>query len=152
MGGTFHGATVITLDVKGRLALPTRHRDSLVSGTSPADLVLTAHPDGCILLYPMPAWEPVRADVEKFPSFNPQASWWKRLLLGLEEHVSPDASGRILISPALRLHAKLERDLMMVGQGRYFELWDHAQWGAKLTQTLGQSGATPPPGMENFSL
>lgn len=153
MGGTFHGATVITLDAKGRIALPTRHRETLVpNGSNAADLVLTAHPDGCVLLYPMQAWEPVRSSVEKFPSFNPQSSWWKRLLLGFEEHVAADASGRIPISPALRMHAKLERELMMVGQGSYFELWDHGQWAARLTQALGQSGSAPPPGMENFSL
>jgi MraZ protein len=150
MGGTFHGATVITLDAKGRLALPTRHRDALSS--SHGELVLTAHPDGCVLLYPMAAWEPVRASVEKFPSFNPTTSWRKRLLLGFEEHVAPDASGRILVSPALRMHAKLERELMMIGQGSYFELWDNGLWTAKQAQALAQSGSTPPPGMENFSL
>ena len=150
MGGTFHGATVITLDAKGRLALPTRHRDALAS--SGGDLVLTAHPDGCILLYPMAAWEAVRSRVENFPSLNTQASWWKRLLLGHEEHVTPDASGRIPISPALRMYAKLERGLVMFGQGSYFELWDHGQWSVKLTQAMAQSGATPPPGMEDFSL
>ena len=150
MGGTFHGATVITLDAKGRLALPTRHRDALASNTG--DLVLTAHPDGCILLYPMMAWEAVRSRVEKFPSLNTQASWWKRLLLGHEEHVTPDASGRIPISPALRMYAKLDRELVMFGQGSYFELWDHGQWTVKLTQAMAQSGATPPPGMEDFSL
>ena len=140
MGGTFHGATVITLDAKGRFALPTRHRDTLAAGDTSADLVLTAHPDGCILLYPMAEWEPVRGNVEKFPAFHPQSSWWKRLLLGYEEHVCPDAAGRILISPALRMHAKLERELTMVGQGRYFELWDQGQWTAGRTQALGQGG------------
>ena len=150
MGGTFHGATVITLDAKGRLALPTRHREALAA--SKGELVLTAHPDGCVLLYPMAAWEPVRATVEKFPSLHTQASWWKRLLLGFEEHVSPDASGRILISPALRIQAKFERELMLFGQGSYFELWDNGRWNAKLTEALALSGSTPPPGMENFSL
>ena len=149
MGGGFHGAAVITLDAKGRIAIPTRHRDALLNGGSP--IVLTAHPDGCALIYPMSAWEPVRSRVETFPSFHSQASWWKRLLLGFEEHVSPDGSGRILLSPALRLHAKLERDAMMVGQGRYFELWDSAVWSAKLGQALAGSAA-PPPGMEGFSL
>jgi MraZ protein len=114
-------------------------------------LVLTAHPDGCVLIYPAAAWEPVRAKVDAFPSFHPQASWWKRLLLGFEEHVEPDGSGRILLSPALRQHAKLERDAMMVGQGRYFELWDSAVWSAKLAQALPGTG-TPPAGMEDFSL
>ena len=149
MGGTFHGATVLTLDVKGRLAIPTRHRDALVAMSS--TLVLSAHPDGCALIYPEAAWERVRSQVENFPSFHPQASWWKRLLLGFEDHVAPDASGRLLISSGLRLHAKLEREAMLVGQGRYFELWDSGVWNAKYAAALSGSG-TLPPGMENFSL
>lgn len=145
----FHGAAVITLDAKGRIAIPTRHRDALCADGR--IVILTAHPDGCALLYPEAAWEPVRAQLERFPSFHPQASWWKRLLLGFEEHVRPDGSGRVLISPALRRHARLERDAMLVGQGRYLELWDPAVWNAKCEQALG--GATvPPPGMGDFSL
>lgn len=149
MSGAFHGATVITLDAKGRLAIPTRHRDALVASRRP--LVLTAHPEGCALLYGEAEWEPVRDRIETFPSFDAQASWWKRLLLGFEEHVQPDGSGRILVSPALRRHAKLEREVMMVGQGRYFELWDSGVWNAKLSGALAGGGA-PPPGMEDFSL
>jgi len=149
MGGVFHGATVITLDVKGRIAIPTRHRQALLEAGDA--LVLTAHPDGCILIYTQSEWEPVRSRVEGFPSFHQQASWWKRLLLGFEEHVAPDGAGRILLPPALRLHAKLERDAMMVGQGRYFELWDAGMWNAKLAQALASAGG-PPPGMEDFSL
>jgi len=122
MESAFHGAAVITLDAKGRVAIPTRHRSGLL-----------------------------RAKVEQFPSFDPKASWWKRLLLGFEEHVSPDGSGRILLPPALRQHAKLERDAMMVGQGHYFELWDSGVWSAKLEQALSTAGA-PPAGMEGFSL
>ena len=149
MGGTFHGATVLTLDVKGRLAIPTRHRETLAA--TGKTLVLSAHPEGCALVYPEAEWERVRAQVEKFPSFHPQASWWKRLLLGFEDHVAPDASGRLLISSGLRLHAKLEREAMLVGQGRYLELWDAGVWNAKYAAALSGSG-TLPPGMENFSL
>jgi len=149
MGGTFHGATVVTLDAKGRLAIPTRYRAALVADAT--HLVLTAHPEGCVLLYPPAAWEPVRTQAQSFPSFHPQASWWKRLLLGFEEHVSPDGSGRILLSGALRQHAQLERDAMLVGQGHYFELWDSGLWNSKLAQALA-GPASAPPGMEDFSL
>jgi len=149
MGGGFHGAAVITLDAKGRIAIPTRHRDALL-GTG-RTFVLSAHPEGCALLYPEGAWERVRERAERFPSFHPQASWWKRLLLGFEEHVAPDGSGRVLLPGGLRLHARLERDAMLVGQGHYFELWDPGVWNAKLGQALvGAAGA--PPGMEDFSL
>ena len=105
MGTAFHGAAVITLDAKGRVALPTRHRGALLAGAT--SIVVTAHPEGCVLIYPESAWEPVRVQVESFPAFHPQASWWKRLLLGFEEHVEPDGSGRVLLPPALLQHAKL---------------------------------------------
>ena len=149
MEPAFHGAAVITLDAKGRIAIPTRHREALLEGGKA--LVLTAHPEGCVLIYPMNAWQPVREQVQRFPAFHPQASWWKRLLLGFEEHIAPDASGRILLSSALRQHAKLEREAMMFGQGHYFELWDHGVWQTKLGQALA-GATTPPPGVEGFSL
>ncbi len=149
MGVGFHGAAVITLDAKGRVAIPTRHRAALADAGKA--LVLTAHPEGCVLIYPAAEWEPVRAKVEAFPSFDPKASWWKRLLLGFEEHVSPDGSGRILLPSALRMHAKLEREAMMVGQGRYFELWDPGLWSAKRDQALATPGGGGP-GVEDFSL
>ena len=63
----------------------------------------------------------------------------------------PDGSVRILLAPALRQHAKLEREAMMVGQGHYLELWDAGVWSAKLNQALA-GAATPPPGIEDFSL
>jgi MraZ protein len=150
MGGAFHGAGVITLDAKGRLAIPTRHREALLASRKP--LVLTAHPDGCALLYQELDWEAVRGQVDRFPDFDVQARWWKRLLLGFEEHVMPDNSGRILVSPALRMHAKLEREVMMVGQGSHFELWDSGAWRAKCDGALAGANGAPPPGMEGFSL
>jgi MraZ protein len=149
MGGSFHGAAVVTLDAKGRLAIPTRHRDALRS--TGGHIVLTAHPEGCVLLYTEDDWAAVREKVQTFPSFHPQASWWKRLLLGFEEHVAPDGAGRILLPPALRMHARLEREVMMVGQGGYFELWDSAVWSTKLAGALAGQVA-PPAGMEDFSL
>ena len=149
MGSSFHGATVLTLDAKGRIAIPTKHRESLAA--TGRTLVLTAHPDGCALLYPEPEWERVRERVETFPSFHPQASWWKRLLLGFEEHVAPDNAGRLLLPGGLRMHARLEREAMLVGQGHYFELWDAGVWNTKLAAALSNAGA-PPPGMEDFSL
>ncbi len=150
MGGSFHGAVLVTLDAKGRLSIPTRHRDALFAGGR--TLVLTAHPEGCALLYPETEWERVREQVAKFPSFSAQASWWKRLLLGFEEHVAPDASGRVLLSSGLRMHAKLEREAMLVGQSHYFELWDAGVWSAKLAAANLTGSGTPPQGMEDFSL
>jgi len=147
----FQGATQVNLDAKGRMAIPTRARDPLTLGGS-VKLVLTAHPDGCLLLYPYPAWEPIRQKVMAFPSLDRQASLWKRLLVGFAEEVEPDAAGRLLLSPELRDFAHITRAVMFVGQGSHFEIWDLESWNQQL-ETL-RTGGNPslPPGMENFSL
>src|SRR5260370_20311724 len=120
MESSFHGAAVITLDAKGRVAIPTRHRAGLLAAGK--SLVLTAHPDGCVLMYPAMEWEPVRAKVASFPSFDPKASWWKRLLLGFEEYVAPDGSCPILLPSARRLDSNHERGAMRAGHAYCFAL------------------------------
>lgn len=146
----FQGATELSLDAKGRLAVPTRYRDALHSGGRA--VVLTAHPDSCLLLYPKLAWEPIGARVQALSSFNEQARWWQRLLVGFAEEFDVDAQGRILISPALRKFADLKKDVMLVGQGSHFEIWDVTTWEERLNSALTQVGTNPPPGTENFSL
>ena len=147
----FQGATQINLDAKGRMSVPTKARDPLTQGGT-VKLVLTAHPEGCLLLDPLPAWEPIRAKVMAFPSLDRQSNLWKRLLVGFAEEVEPDSAGRLLIAPVLRDYAHIKRQVMFVGQGSHFEIWDLETWNAQL-ETL-RSGGNPnlPPGMENFSL
>lgn len=147
----FQGANQVNLDAKGRMAVPTRARDPLTQGGT-VKLVLTAHPDSCLLLYPAPAWEPIRAQVMSFPSLDKQASLWKRLLVGFAQDVEPDSAGRLLIPPELRDFAHITRQVMFVGQGSHFEIWDLEAWKTQL-ETL-RTGGSPslPPGMENFSL
>ena len=150
-GKLFQGATQINLDAKGRMSVPTKARDPLTQGGT-VKLVLTAHPEGCLLLYPQPAWEPIRAKVMAFSSLDPQSNRWKRLLVGYAEEVEPDGAGRLLVSPALREYAQITRQVMFVGQGSHFEVWDLEAWKQQLEGL--RSGGSPnlPPGMENFSL
>jgi MraZ protein len=115
----FQGATQINLDAKGRMSVPTKARDPLTQGGT-VRLVLTAHPEGCLLLYPLPAWEPIRAKVMAFPSLDRQSNLWKRLLVGFAEDVEPDGAGRLLISPVLRDYAHIKRQVMFVGPGQPF--------------------------------
>lgn len=146
----FQGANELSLDAKGRLAVPTKHRDGLLSSPD-RKLVLTAHPHHCLLLYPANRWEPIQAQIQAFSSFDPKVSLWKRLLLGYTDEVELDGSGRLLISPSLRKFAHLDRQVMMVGQGSHFEIWDLAAWEALLSQ-LDEGIQSAPPGLENFSL
>ena len=146
----FQGASELSLDVKGRMAVPVKHREPLAL-PSDGKLVLTAHPDGCLLMYPLLHWEPIRDKVMTFPSLDRIASGWKRLLIGFAEDLLLDGNGRVLISPELRKYAGIEKLVMFVGQGSHFEIWNVGAWDAQL-KSLTSGAAGLPPGTENFSL
>lgn len=147
----FRGATALSLDAKGRLAVPARHRDAL-HAQGGGRLVLTAHPHRCLLLYPQPEWEPIQQKIMSLPSLDRQASLLQRLLVGFAEDVEMDGAGRVLISPVLREFAGLEKQVMLVGQGSHFEVWSEASWRAQLEEALAQGDQVLPPELGNFSL
>jgi MraZ protein len=147
----FQGASQLNLDAKGRLAVPTKHRDGLVAPGG-GRLTLTAHPHSCLLLYPAPAWEPIRQKVLAFPSTDPTASVWKRILVGFAEDFVLDNAGRLLVSPELRDFAHIEKQVMFVGQGTHFEIWSLEAWKAQLDTLVNGGAPHLPPGMESFSL
>ena len=118
----FQGATALSLDAKGRLAIPARHREALVAASA-GQLVLTAHPHRCLLLYPSAAWEPIRVKVLAASSLNPQSAAIKRLLVGNARDEQLDSAGRLLVAPELRQFAQLEKQVWLVGLGTHFEIW-----------------------------
>lgn len=128
----FQGSSALTLDAKGRVSVPTRHRDALVSQAE-GRLTLTRHPDGCLLLYPRPVWEQKRDQIAAFPM---QARALQRLLLGNAQDLELDNAGRILIAPELRTAAGLTRDVMLLGMGTHFEMWDAATLTRKEQEAL----------------
>ena len=129
----YRGATLLNLDGKSRLAIPTKYREVLILESS-RSIVLTAHPHGCLLLYPKSAWEPIQEKVMKFSSFDKKSSGLQRLLVGYAEDVNVDASGRILLSAELRTYANIDKSLMLVGQGTHFELWSKDSWEEEIKQ------------------
>ena len=118
----FQGASSISLDAKGRLSVPTRHRDVLHAIAS-GQVTMTKHPHGCIMIFPRPEWEKFRERISALPM---SAQWWKRIFLGNAMDVDLDATGRVLVSPELRAAASIERDTLLLGMGNHFELWDKA--------------------------
>ncbi len=147
----FRGATSLSLDAKGRLAIPAKHRDALQAQCA-GHLVLTAHPHRCLLLYPQPAWEPIQAKMMSLSSFDKQSSSLQRLLVGFAEDVEMDAAGRMLVSNVLRDFAGLEKQTMLVGQGSHFELWGMDAWKAQLENAISNDSLTLPTELEGFSL
>jgi MraZ protein len=117
----FRGVAQLNLDSKGRLAVPARFRDALAARCS-GNLVVTADSDRCLLIYPLPDWEPIEQKLMALSSFNAQIRELQRRLVGYAEDVAMDATGRILVPPALRNYAQLEKAAVLVGQGHKFEL------------------------------
>ena len=146
----FQGAPALSLDVKGRLAIPARHREALVEA-SDGQLVLTAHPHRCLLLYPEPAWLPIRDKVLATSSLNPQAASIKRLLVGNARDETLDSAGRLLIAPELRQFAVLEKQVWLVGLGSHFEIWSDIGW-QKEQDAVFALGDQLPPGLEDLAL
>ena len=130
----FQGSSALTLDAKGRINVPTRHRDALLLQAQGC-LTLTRHPDGCLLVYPRPVWEIKREQIAAFPM---QARALQRLLLGNAQDVEIDGSGRILVAPELRSAAGMSRDVMLLGRGAHFELWDAASLARREAEDLQQ--------------
>ncbi len=140
----FQGASAITLDAKGRLSVPARHRDALTALAN-GQLTITKHPDGCLMIFPRPAWEAFRDKVAALPM---NASGWKRVFLGNAMDVEIDGASRVLISPELRTAAGLSKDVMLLGMGSHFELWDAARYAAHEAEVMQQA---MPDALRDFS-
>ncbi|MDR3087066.1 MAG: division/cell wall cluster transcriptional repressor MraZ [Azoarcus sp.] len=146
----FQGASALSLDAKGRLAIPSRHREALAS--EDGQVVITAHPHGCLLVYPVPAWLPIRDQVLRAPSLDPRSALLTRLLVGYAQDEALDNAGRVLIAPSLRQYAGLEKQVWMVGQGSHFELWSDARWQAQQQAMMALAETGLPPGFESLAL
>ena len=130
----FQGASSVNLDAKGRLSVPTRHRDVLAA-TASGQLTITKHPHGCLMVFPRPEWEKFRERIAHLPM---SAQWWKRIFLGNAMDVDMDGTGRVLVSPELRAAAGITRDTVLLGMGNHFELWDKAIYDAQEAQAMQQ--------------
>ncbi len=122
------GSHAINMDAKGRMAIPTRIRESFVASCD-GRLVLTANTQQrCLLVYSEPEWLELLPKVQSLPDFEPGASRVKRLWIGYATQVEMDSNGRILVPPTLRSYGKLDKKLMLVGLGNKMELWNEDSW------------------------
>lgn len=137
----FQGTSLLVLDGKGRMKMPARHRDVLTE-ICHAQVTLTRHPDGCVLIYPKNVWEEKRAALAALP-FN--ARVLQRIVLGSAVDLELDSAGRLLIPRELRALCGLDREVSLVGIGEHFELWNTAKLMAleeqALTETLSDTVA-----------
>lgn len=137
IGSLFRGVNRLNLDAKGRLAIPTRYRERIQERCA-SELVVTIDRDHCLLIYPLPEWQEIERKLMKLPSFNRETRNLQRLLVGHATEVEMDAQGRVLLPPALRDFAKLDKHTVLIGQGNKFELWDEERWNSQRDDWLSE--------------
>jgi MraZ protein len=123
----FRGRYEHTIDAKGRTSLPARYRDVL-SSIGERRIILTSALDPCLVAYTAPEWTAFEEKLAKLPQFDRAVQKLKRLYVSGAVECEVDDSGRILVPPTLRAHAKLEKDVLWAGSGKYAELWDVQAW------------------------
>jgi MraZ protein len=147
----FRGATKVTLDAKGRMAIPTRYRERLATRCD-GEIIVTVDRDRCLLIYPLPEWEELERKLVRLPSMNKVARRVVRIMVGYATEVEMDGSGRILVSSELRDFAGLEKQAILIGQGNKFELWDEDTWNEKRDEWLAEDDdGDLPPDLESIS-
>lgn len=132
----FQGETAITIDDKGRLAIPTAARDDVLRAGN--RLVITYNPfeAGCLWVYPYAAWDKLREQVNALPMTLARNRALQRKLVGAASVVEPDGSSRISVPASLRSAAGIERKAVLLGLGGKFELWSEQAHHAQIRQTL----------------
>ncbi len=151
----FRGFSTLSIDSKGRLAVPSRYRDRLQS-IAEGTLVLTLNPlDRCLWLYPVPEWELIESKLADLSDFDKQGRRAKQMMRGYAADCQMDGQGRILIQQELREYAGLVKQVVILGQGNKFELWDEQAWNQQRDQWLqdvGDDSGEPSDALKSLSL
>lgn len=139
----FQGETAITVDDKGRLAIPTAYRE-LVAGACANRLVVTYSPfeTGCLWIYPYAEWEQVRDQINALPKVKAAHRDMQMKLVGAAAVVEPDGASRVLLPASQRAAAGIEKKAVLLGMGNKFELWSEQAHLAKIRQALGEDDIT----------
>lgn len=141
----FRGTSAITLDSKNRITVPTRYREELLTDCQGKMICTVDIQHACLLLYPLPEWEEIELKLCNLSSTNPQERMFQQILLGNASDCDMDKNGRLLINGPLRQHANLEKNIMLVGQLKKFEIWSESAWQAQMQKGISQiqSGELP---------
>ena len=149
----FRGASSLSMDDKGRFAVPTKYRNDLLSEDMGTVICTIALNEPCLWLYPLAQWQDIEERLAKISNMNPRARRMQRMLLGNATEYQLDKNGRILLAPSLRAHADLGKKIMLVGLMNKFEIWDEERWNEQMRkdteiEMLGDFESSPD--LDNF--
>jgi len=119
----FKGTYRHRIDSKGRLPVPAVFRRELREGK-----VVVTPLDQCLAAYPPAEWAKLEAQLAALPAFSRPVKALTRLIASRAADCEIDVQGRILLPPALRAAAGLERDAVVIGVLNRFEVWAPESW------------------------
>lgn len=119
----FKGEYNHTIDVKGRLIIPSKFRELLGD-----EFVVTKGLDGCLFVYNNEEWVAFEEKLRSLPLTNKDARQFVRFFLAGAADVEVDKQGRILLPSVLREFAKLSKDIVLIGAGSRIEVWSKETW------------------------
>lgn len=125
----FLGEYQHSLDVKGRVILPAKHRDQLAEGGFVSKGI-----DGCLCVYTNEEWERVADEVRELSKRGTRERQAARTFFSGAADVTPDKQGRVAIPQPLRDYAGLERDVVVAGLYSRIEIWDAQRWNERNRQ------------------
>jgi MraZ protein len=134
----FQGETAVTVDDKGRLAIPTAYRDDVARGGNRLVVTYNPYESGCLWLYPESAWQVVRDQVNALPNAKRVHRNLQLKLVGAATVLEPDGSGRITLPATHRGAAGLEKKAVLLGMGNKFELWSEQAHLAQIQSSIGE--------------
>ena len=154
----FRGSDAVTIDEKGRFAIPARYRQGLRDACAGQMVVTAHHRDSCLLIYPQPRWVEFESSLLARGGLNPEVRRLQRHFVGNARDLDMDKQGRLLLPQMLKQRAGLNGKAVLVGMGQTFELWDEARWDAEQAlireqfsqDDSGEDGL--PAGMEDLPL
>lgn len=114
-----------SVDIKGRVAIPSKFRQDFYTG-----LILTKGVDTCLFGFTRPEWEKVVEKITQLPLSQANSRAFARLLLSGAFETEIDKQGRILIPEHLRRYADIVKRVVIVGIQSRIEIWDEKKWEA----------------------
>lgn len=137
----FRGEYSVTMDPKGRLAVPSRYRERLAEACGGKIVLTISLVNPCLVVYPYPDWCRIETDLSKLPALDPDAEAANHLLIGHATEYTLDGHGRILVPPSLREHSGVGKRVRAIGLMHKFELWDEDRWSLRREEYLKRVGA-----------
>lgn len=122
----FRGRFEHSLDLKGRVSIPSKFREVLLAHFD--ERLIVTNFDNCLWAYPHAEWRVIEDKVATLPQFRPEVKALQRVFVSAATECPLDKNGRILVPQTLRDYAGITKDLVFVGMTKRIEIWSQERW------------------------